>query len=327
MPSGLDEFGLIARLFAPLTQGDPNTFNLQDDAAIVPARPGYDLVVTKDAMVAGVHFLPDDPADAIAKKLLRVNLSDLAAKGAEPYGYLLATAFPRDVSMDWLDLFAAGLKADQAQYGIHLLGGDTVATDGPLTLSLTALGHVPQGTMALRRGAKPGDRIFVTGTIGDALLGLRVLRGHYSALGGASRDFLIRRYRLPEPRTNLGPRLRGLAHAMIDVSDGLVADLGHIVETSGVAARIELQRIPLSEAARAVLALESGVLPELLSGGDDYELLFAAPPSQEAAIRAAAAAAGVPLAAIGTIEAGQGVSVLDKEGKALTLDRKGFSHF
>jgi thiamine-monophosphate kinase len=322
----LGEFALIARYFAPLAKDDPNTFGLTDDAAVVPARPGCDLVATQDAIIAGVHFLPGDPPDTIAKKLLRVNLSDLAAKGAEPHGYLMACAFPEDITEDWLSAFARGLGEDQARYGIHLLGGDTDRTPGPLMLSVTALGFVPAGGMIRRAGARPGDSIFVSGAIGDAALGLDVIRGRRKVSPEAAAAF-VTRYRLPEPRVALGQRLRGLAHAAIDVSDGLVADLGHIAECSGVRAVLDLRLLPLSEPAASLVRKEPELVRSLATGGDDYELLICAPAQSQAALHAAASETGVRLTSIGRIDTGRGVSVLGLDGKPLKLEQTGFRHF
>jgi len=223
------EFDLIARYFAPLAAGAPGALGLLDDAALVDVSPGHRLVVTVDAVVAGVHFLADDPPDLIARKALRVNLSDLAAMGARPLGYFLAAAFA-DQDEPWLAAFAAGLAEDQASFGVALMGGDTVATPGPLTLAITAIGEVRSGRELRRSAAKAGDLIFVTGTLGDGALGLAALRGALPALSGAQRDFLARRYHLPEPRIDFGRALteEGLALCGMDISDGLGADLGHI---------------------------------------------------------------------------------------------------
>ncbi|TAN59550.1 MAG: thiamine-phosphate kinase, partial [Magnetospirillum sp.] len=243
-----DEFGLIAELFAPLAAGCPGALGLTDDAAFLAAEPGFDTVATMDAMVAGVHFLSDDPPDLIARKLLRVNLSDLAAKGARPAFVMLAAAFPYGTAKLWLRAFADGLKQDLDHYGVVLIGGDTVSTPGPLTLTLTALGRVVAGRGLLRSGARPGDEIWVSGSIGDGALGLRAIRGELVGLGEAHGGVLADRYRLPRPRTGLGPRLIGLASAAMDVSDGLVQDLGHICRASSVTAEIHAPLVPLSTA-------------------------------------------------------------------------------
>lgn len=323
----MDEFGLIAELFAPLAAGYPGALNLKDDAALVEVPPGQRLVITSDAIVAGVHFLPDDPPDLIARKLMRVNLSDLAAMGAEPVAVLLAAAFRRDATADWLRRFAKGLAEDVAEFNVPLIGGDTVATPGPLTLTLTALGRVEAGRALLRSAARPGDVVYVSGTIGDAALGLKVALGELPDLAAEEAEFLAGRYRLPCPRTALGPRLAGIAHAAMDVSDGLCADLGHICRASQVGAVIEAARIPLSAAARSVLSGRNFLLASILGGGDDYELLFTAPVTAADLIAAASAAAGVPVTAIGRVIEGDGVKVVDGQGDEITQPAAGYRHF
>jgi thiamine-monophosphate kinase len=324
---GLGEFGRIRRFFAPLA--GPGGLGLKDDAALVDCTPGHRLVVTVDAIVEGVHYLPDDPPDLVARKLLRVNLSDLAAMGARPLHYLLATALPAAFGDEWVARFAAGLAEDQARFGVALLGGDSVATSGPAVLSLTAIGEVAAGAELRRGGARPGDRIWVSGTIGDAFLGLRVLRGDDDLVGLAASfaTALIARFQLPEPRTNLGPRLTGIAHAMCDVSDGLLADLGHICEASSCAATISVAQLPLSDAAMAVLAKE-GVEPiALATGGDDYELLFTAPLEASALIEDLATELALKISAIGTIEQGNGVRLVDAGGQPIQFATAGYRHF
>lgn len=328
MPESLGEFGRIRRFFAPLA--GPGGLGLTDDAALVDCASGRRLVVTVDAMVEGVHYLPDDPPELVAKKLLRVNLSDLAAKGARPLHYLLTTALPAASGDDWVSRFASGLAEDQRRFGVALLGGDSVATPGPATLSLTAIGDVAIGAEIRRSGAWPGDRVWVSGTIGDAYLGLKVLRADdddLEGLGPAHEKALIARFQLPEPRVTLGPRLIGVAHAMCDVSDGLLADLGHICEVSQVGATVSLRAVPFSIAAQTVLA-EEWVPPEaLVTGGDDYELLFAAPPEATAAIEHLAAELNLPITPIGTIEGGAGVRLLGSDGREVPVAIPGWRHF
>lgn len=321
----LGEFERIARFFAPLAA--PGALGLLDDVAVIDGPPGQQYVLTADAIVEGVHFLADDPPGQVAQKLLRANLSDLAAKGAVPVGYLLVTALPKSRDEAWLEAFAAGLAADQATYGIGLLGGDSTATDGPVTLSVTALGRVAAGRAVLRRGARPGDLVYVSGTLGDAALGLKVLRGELRGLDAGDRAFLAGRYRLPEPRLTLGQKLVGLAHAMMDISDGLVGDLGHICAASGVAAVVEAARLPLSPPARAALAADPALLTAALSGGDDYELLFTAPAGAEDALAALGRETGVPVTMIGRIEPGGGVTVRDARGAVLAVPTAGYRHF
>jgi thiamine-monophosphate kinase len=324
-PPGLGEFGRIRQFFAPLA--GPGGLGLTDDAALLDCPPGHLLVVTVDAMVEGVHYLPDDPPDLVAKKLLRVNLSDLAAMAARPRFYVLTTALPVRLGDDWVRRFAEGLGDDQRRFDVALLGGDSVATPGPASLSLTAIGEVAVGREVRRSGAQAGDRVWVSGTIGGALLGLEVLRGGHLGLAAEHRAALIARFQLPEPRTELGPRLAGIAHAMLDVSDGLVADLGHICEASGVAARVWLPRVPVSAAAASAIGDNAEQRAALATGGDDYELLFTAPPQAEAAIRALAASLAVPLTEIGDVAAGAGVTLLDAGGAEIALDRTGWRHF
>jgi len=296
---GPDEFGQIARLFRPLTNEAPEALGLLDDAAAIPSRPGFDLIVTKDAMVEGVHFLTGEAPDLIARKLLRVNLSDLAAKGAEPYGYFLATAWTPDFGWAERQLFAEGLRVDGEAYGLTLLGGDTVSTPGPLTLSLTMLGWTPNGAMIRRGGARAGDLICVSGVIGDGWLGLKAARGELADPDG----YLAGRYRLPSPRSELREALRAYASAAADVSDGLIADAGHIGEASGLAVRLELDRLPLSAAARTWLDVQSdraGALRDLASGGDDYEIVCTVRPE---------AAQALGLTVIGAVTVGAGIRV------------------
>ncbi len=323
--AGLGEFGRIRRFFAPLA--GPGGLGLKDDAALVECRPGYRLVVTVDAIVEGVHYLSDDPPDLVARKLLRVNLSDLAAMGARPLHYLLATALPASLGDEWVARFAAGLAEDQRCFGVALLGGDSVATSGPAVLSLTALGEVALGAEIRRSGAKPGDRIWVSGTIGDAFLGLQVLRGGYPTLAPGDRAALTQRFQLPEPRTELGPRLAGIAHAMLDVSDGLIADLGHICDASETGAAVALPSLPLSPAAQRAVVAEPDLPPRLAAAGDDYELLFTAPPEAGEAIGRLAAELKLPITQIGTIEQGAALRLVDAGGHPIPVATAGYRHF
>jgi thiamine-monophosphate kinase len=323
------EFDLIARYFKPLAARMPGAVGLNDDVCTWAPAAGEELVLTADALVAGIHFLADDPADLVARKMLRVNLSDLAAKGAKPTGYLMTTALSPDVDEAWVASFCEGLAADQAEFGISLMGGDTVATPGPLTLSLTAIGTVPKGKAPRRNGAKPGDIVLVSGSIGDGALGLKVLRNEFLGLDETSRRFLSNRYHLPQPRVDLGRALMlcGRVHAMMDVSDGLVADLAHIAEASHVAATLRANAVPVSEAAAAILADEMAWLPLVLTGGDDYELLLTAAPDSVPDLLGIAAELDVPLTVVGEISAGEGVTVVDRDGAPLELAAKGYRHF
>ena len=308
------EFELIAKLFAPLATA-PGAFGLKDDAALIAARDGHDLVVTTDALVEGVHFFANDPPDTIAKKALRVNLSDLAAKGAQPHGYLLALSMPASIDMSWLESFARGLGEDQTEFSLSLLGGDTTSTPGPLAIAITAFGHVPQGTMIRRAGARPGDLVFVSGTIGDGGGGLAVLKGE--GISARHNEHLIARYRLPMPRLALGRALRGVATAALDVSDGLLADLGHIADASGVRIVVDAGRIPRSPA--LVDLWGNDAIVRAATSGDDYEIAFtAASPLRDAP---------VPVTCIGRVEPGSGVVLLDAQDREVPVPRPGFRHF
>lgn len=326
----LGEFERIDRFFAPLSRGAGGAFGLTDDAALLPsAASGSAWVVTVDALVAGVHFLPADPPDLLARKALRVNLSDLAAMGAVPYGYTVALALPKNLPSpeDWLEGFASGLRTDQRDYGVHLLGGDSVSTPGPVTLSVTAFGTVPEGRALRRAGARVGDDLWVSGTIGDSAIGLKLVTGGLADAGDDA-GFLAGRYRLPQPRTTLGPALIGLATAALDVSDGLVQDAGHLARRSAVALQIEAAAVPVSAPVRRWIDSKPSLRHDVLTGGDDYELLFAAPSAARDAVAVAAAAVGVAVTRIGRVAAGEGVQVVGADGRALDgLDRGGWNHF
>ncbi len=320
----LSEDDLIARFFAPLA--GPDGLGLKDDAACMAVEPGFDLVVTCDALVAGVHFFPDDPPDAIAAKALRVNLSDLAAKGARPRGFVLALALPAATDEAWLERFAAGLAGDIATYHCPLLGGDTVQTPGPLMVSITAFGLVPSGRMAPRTGAKAGDYLYVSGTIGDAALGLQLRLGTIAA--GAGSDHLRARYLRPLPRTALAGALLDHAHACMDVSDGLVGDLAKMMRVSGVSALVEADAVPLSFEVRALVAQSDAHFAQALTGGDDYEILASVPQESAAAFEAAAQMAGVAVTRIGLVRAGEGPPVFcDSTGQTISFARGSYSHF
>ena len=324
-PKGLGEFGRIREFFAPLA--GPGSLDLTDDAALIDCLQGHRLVVTVDQLVEGVHFLPGDPPELVARKLLRRNLSDLAAMGATPRAYLVTSALPKSRDDAWVRRFAEGLGEDQHRFGVFLLGGDSTSTHGPAVFTLTAIGEVADGREIRRAGAKPGDRVWVSGTIGDAFLGLKVLRGGCEELAPEHRAALAARFQLPDPRIELGPRLAGIAHAMIDVSDGLLADLGHICEVSGVAATVELPKLPLSPAAKAALEADPALHPLLATGGDDYELLFTASPDAGEEIDALAHSLALPITEIGAIVAGEGVRLLDASGKPIATKIAGWQHF
>lgn len=317
------EDAIIARYFAPLAVA-AGADGLADDAAVIPEGPG-ELVVTKDMAVAGVHFFPADPPALVAAKALRVNLSDLAAKGAAPVGFLLGLGLPPDWSEDLVAGLAAGLKADIDTYSCALYGGDTVAMPGPLTLSITAFGRAKR--RVLRRGARVGDVICVTGTIGDAALGLKVRRGETLGLARDAAKTLENRYLLPQPRCALAGAVAAHASAAMDVSDGLAGDLAKLLAASGVGGLLRAGDVPLSPAARAALAHDGGLLKTILTGGDDYEILMTCTPLALAALKGAGEAAGIPVTAIGEISQGAGLAVAGPDGRPLDLGAGRYEHF
>lgn len=319
---------LIERFFKPLATM-PGALGLADDAAFLSPAPGTDLVLKTDAIVGGVHFFADDAPQAVASKAMRVNLSDLAAKGARPLGFLLSLAIPKAVDESWLAGFAEGLRADAVLYGCPLFGGDTDRTPGPTTISIAMFGGLPSGTMVRRSGAKSGDKVFVSGTIGDAALGLRLRRGDEVnwKLSDAHSQHLVSRYLLPQPRTALAEAVRNHASAAMDISDGLVGDFSKLCRASGAGATIEVARIPLSGAARAVIATDGDMLEKALTGGDDYEVLCTVPAGAAAAFREAALACGVAATEIGQVTAGKEARFLSSDGKRLEFEQASFSHF
>jgi thiamine-monophosphate kinase len=328
-PSASGEDSLIARYFRPIAT-DPGAFNLGDDAAALKTD-GADIVVTTDAIVEGVHCLASDPPDTVARKALRVNLSDLAAKGATPAGFVLTLAL-RKVDEAWLKSFAQALGEDATLFGCPLLGGDTVSTPGPLMISITAFGRVAAGKMVHRSGAKPGDRVVVTGTIGDAVLGLAILKGgavaDAIATDAAARDFLIGRYRVPQPRNALASAVRDHASAAMDVSDGLAGDLTKLCGISGVSAVIDLESIPFSAAAADLVSRRIAGIETLIAGGDDYEVLCVIPEDRVEAFAEAARLAGVKVTSIGMVAAGGSApKFIDGQGAELALERLSYSHF
>lgn len=318
------EFDLIARFFAPLASGYRGALNLKDDAAIVDTSDGLDRIVTADTVIEGVHFLASDPPGRIAQKALRVNLSDLAAMGCAPEVFTLALHIPRSYDDDWIADLARGFQEDQARFGITLMGGDTVSSDGPAMLSITAIGKIARGDALQRNGAADGDDLYVTGSIGDAGLGLRILQGQAGqAMSAADRQAAVDRYQVPEPRVAVGTALVGLASACIDVSDGLVADLEHVAAESGLAAVLDLREVPWSP---AVLAADDYPATDRIAAGDDYELLFTAPAGKRQRIADMGRALGVPVRRIGRMTAGVGVTVLGPDGARVSLEAKGYRH-
>lgn len=322
------EFDIIARCFAPLSASSADALGLKDDVALLSAAG---LAVTKDLLVEGVHFRAKDARDLIARKALRVNLSDLAAKGARPFGYFLGCVWPAGVKTEAIETFTRGLGEDQETYKIALLGGDTTAhraKGAPLTISVTMLGHA-QARITRREGAAIGDDVYVSGTIGDAGLALAVLEGALK-VGAADKKALVERYQLPTPRVSLGGALLGLATASIDISDGLLADALHIAEQSSVAIDISAEKIPLSPPAARWLDGEEdrgASMAQIASFGDDYEILFTAPAARRRSIEMAAQVTKTPVARIGVVVRGAGVRLIDAKGDAIDAPRLGYDHF
>lgn len=322
------EFTLIARYFRPLAS-DPGAFSLFDDAAVYVPPSGEDLVLQADLITEGVHFFASDPPAAIAAKALRVNLSDLAGKGATPVGYLLSLALGPDWTEDWVRDFAAGLAADQETYGMTLFGGDTNRTPNGVTISVAAFGRLPAGGIVRRAGAAPGDVVFVSGTIGDAALGLRIRQGTIDAMpAGKAADHLLERYLFPQPRTALAPTLRRYATAALDISDGLMGDFAHLCGASKVGGELDVAAVPMSAGARRLVDHDASALATVLTGGDDYEVLATVPEPDAENFATEAAEAGVILSRIGRIVAGEGPPVvLDRDGQPLRLERLSHTHF
>jgi thiamine-monophosphate kinase len=328
---GSAEDRLIAKYFRPLAT-HPGARGLIDDAAVVGVPAGHELVLTADGVIAGVHFFPDDPPDTVARKALRINLSDLAAKGAKPLGFLLSVALRQDVSERWLKAFTSGLRADAKAFGCPLLGGDTDRTPGLVSVSVSAFGTLPRGTMVRRDGARAGDRIVVTGTIGDAALGVLLRRDPSLAkrwgLDARMREHLLRRYLVPQPRNALAAALRQSAHGAMDVSDGLAGDLAKMCRASRVDATVDVARVPLSRAARTALAADPALIETILSGGDDFEILAGVPAGKLSALQRAARKVRVPLTEIGRVTRGHGEArFVDAQGRVLNFARPSYSHF
>jgi thiamine-monophosphate kinase len=327
---GSPEDRLIAQYFRPLAR-HPGAFGFADDAAAIAPPAGHDLVLKTDGLIEGVHFFSDDPADGVARKALRVNLSDLAAKGAAPLGFLLAIALPKGFDESWLAAFARGLGADADAYGCPLLGGDTDSTPGPISISISAFGTLPAGTMVRRSGAKPGDHVFVTGTIGDAALGLLVRQDAVVPSWkreATMHEHLVARYRLPQPRVALAEVVRAHASAAMDVSDGLVADLSKLCRASHVSADVEVGEVPLSAAVHQAVGADAALIEPVLTGGEDYEILCTVSPAMMRDFTAAAALSGVPVTGIGRILEGDAPPrFLDKSKQSLRFVRRGYSHF
>ena len=321
------EFDIISEVFAPLTKDAPGAFNLTDDAAVVDVPPGSRLVASVDLVATGVHFPTDDDPALVARKALRASLSDLAAMGATPRGFLVGLAATGDLDIGWFRRFAEGLSEDQSIFACPLLGGDSITAAGPVTVSITVLGEVPRDGEVRRRGAKVGDRVFVSGSLGAGAFGLLVLQGAFPGAEEAVRTPLIERYRLPEPRLTLGVQLRDLASAAIDVSDGLVADLGHLCTASGVGSVIRWARLPLSAPVRTLLVEDPAKRLMVLGGGDDYEVLFTVPGGRLSLVPPLAERLDLALTEIGEIVLDDHVLVLDEDGKPIEFGCGGYRHF
>lgn len=325
------EFQIIAELFAPLTRGAKGALGLTDDAALIAPSPGHELVVTTDTLIAGVHFRPDDPPDTIARKALRVNLSDLAAKGAKPIGIFQALTLSEATDEDFLVSYADGLRRDLEHFNVPLLGGDTTSTvpGAPMVITITAFGEVPDGTAILRSGARAGDLLCVSGTLGDAAIGLKILNGTFGPMSADHRAALVGRYHVPEPRLALGQALRGIATACLDISDGLCADVAHICATSRVSAEIYPHLLPISRAAQRRLADDPSLMAAVLGGGDDYELAFTMPSDTGLRLQAIVKQTGIAITVIGHMTAGAdtyNVRVLGRAGEEIPVMTPGYVH-
>jgi len=321
----------IIRLLAPLAEGCAGAFGLKDDCAVLTPEPGTEFVLKTDPIAEGVHFLPDDAPEDVAWKALAVNVSDLAAKAARPVAYLMALSFPQAPTRGWLSRFAGGLREAQERFGCHLIGGDTDRRPGPITITITVIGSVAQGRMVRRGTARPGDRVFVSGTLGDAALGLALrndpLLGAAWGLAEAEAEHLRRRYRRPEPRLPLAAALGAHASAAMDISDGLAKDLARLSAASGCSARVRQAALPLSGAAAKAVAADPALADRIFAGGDDYEILATVSAANAQAFTSAAAKAGVAATDIGATAAGSGIVIEGPDGQPLTLDRSGWDHF
>jgi thiamine-monophosphate kinase len=327
MNKNLGEFEIIKTYFSNLTITEKGAFNLTDDAAVLQVPPGKSFVVTTDTLVEGIHFLENDMPGNIASKLLRVSLSDLAAMGSIPAYYNLSIALNSSINQDWFKAFSNSLLADQEKYDITLIGGDTVSTSGPLTLTVTAMGFVDKGKIVRRGGAKCDDDIWVSGSIGDAALGLKAATGKLDKISEDSKNYLMSRYFKPNPRTLLGPKLVNQVNSAIDISDGLIADLNHICETSNLGAKVKINDIPLSFAATEVLSREPHYIDLILGGGDDFELLFTADKSFRKKKKLITNVLDIKLTRIGTIVSGSLIEIFDRNGNLYTLPKSGYTHF
>ena len=331
-PSAQGEFGIIERYFAPLARNTAGAFDLTDDAGLIAPPEGHEMVLTADAIVAGVHYLESAAPQDIGYKALAVNISDLCAKGATPAVYLLSIALPENPDPAWLEGLSKGLHEAQTDFGCTLLGGDTVHTPGPAMLSITAMGFVPAGRMVRRAGARPGDGVYVTGTIGDAALGLALLRGEAAVFADTlSPDHsahLRRRYWRPRPPLAATDVVRRHASAAMDISDGLVGDFAKLCRASGVGGELMGDSVPLSSAASAFLAEAPDYFQDAITGGDDYEILMTVPADVAHTFESDCQSGGLQITGIGHITSGQdGVEVIGSDGRPLRLDHKSYEHF
>ena len=331
----MQEFSIIDRFFAQL-MGEERTLLLDDGAVFTPV-PDQQTVIATDTLVADVHFLANDPAERIAQKALRTNLSDLAAMGATPLGYLLNLSLPDDMTESWLASFSAGLAQDQERFKIKLMGGDTTKTSGPLVITITVLGNVPPRMALARRKAQPGDRLYVSGTLGDSALGLQILTGNFATVPQDLKGHFIDRYQLPQPRLALGQKLCGSAHAAIDISDGFLADLTHICKASDLSAWVQLSTLPVSSALQELLNRSSEqrkhqLLNFILNGGDDYELIFTAAPSESDHIEFLSQHLNIPITLIGHVgsqdlpDEQNKIHLLNEHNQPIGMKFKGYEH-
>lgn len=319
----MDEFSLINKYLAPLSKEAGGSFHLTNDAAVFLVRKGYEAVITKDAITEGVHFLSDTSPSDIIKKLIRVNISDIAAMGALPKYYLIAAILPDSITESWFKETAEALAKEQKEFGISLIGGDTVSHKGKISLSMTMIGEIKKGKALKRTTARKGDFIYVSGTIGDASLGLAVLQNRLPDISEKSKKLLIGRYKIPQPRIVLGQEIVRFASAAIDVSDGMIADFNHMKK----GAVIEAAKIPLSDAAKEVLKKSPELFKTVMTGGDDYELLFTAHPGNERKIASLSKRLKTPITRIGVITGGTKITVIDSNNKEISFKNKGFRHF
>ena len=324
--SQLSEFEIIQEYFAPLAKNE-FSFGLADDVAKYPVDAGDELVFTKDVCVEGVHFFPEDSPEAISRKALRVNLSDLAAKGAQPIGYMIGLGLPEDWKRDWLNRFSYGLQQDQELFGISLFGGDTVRSPNNLFISITAIGKIQRGTICERSTAKVGDLVYVTGTIGDSYLGLAVRKNQIVAKNESDFTYFTNRYLLPEPRMNAISLIQKFANASLDVSDGLVADLKHLCVASGVGAEVNIDLVPISSNAQNLISSGLVNLEKLITGGDDYELLFTVTESEAKRLKTVVENDKLRITNIGRITDSNDICILNSEGAKLEISNQGFQHF